>query len=235
MQPLLQDIRTELRAHKDPVYRSGFERFFKEPVELIGVRTPITRKIAARFWRQAKGSSKADVFALCEALMKQGTFEETMIAFAWLRRIESQVTVSDFARYERWLKRYVTNWAHCDEFCTHALGSLIYQFPELKPKLFDWTRSKNRWLRRAAAVTQIYACGKPNLDLAYLFGVADALLEDEDDLVQKGYGWMLKVASQTHRDEVFAYVMDRKDRLPRTALRYAIEKLPRTLKQQAMK
>jgi 3-methyladenine DNA glycosylase AlkD len=53
-------------------------------------------------------------------------------------------------------------------------------------------------------------------------------------MVQKGYGWMLKVASQVHQKEVIDFIMQRKDKMPRTALRYAIEKMPAELKQRAM-
>jgi 3-methyladenine DNA glycosylase AlkD len=57
---------------------------------------------------------------------------------------------------------------------------------------------------------------------------------DEDDLVQKGYGWMLKVASQSYEKQVFDYVVKNKGEMPRTALRYAIEKMPSELKTKAM-
>jgi 3-methyladenine DNA glycosylase AlkD len=65
--------------------------------------------------------------------------------------------------------------------------------------------------------------------------IADILLHDQDDMVQKGYGWMLKEASRTHQKEVFEYVLKHKDNMPRTALRYAIEKMPAELKNEAMK
>jgi len=67
-----------------------------------------------------------------------------------------------------------------------------------------------------------------------VFEIADILLEDQDDMVQKGYGWMLKAASQSHQTEVFDYVMKNKTRMPRTALRYAIEKMDAGLKKKAM-
>jgi len=67
-----------------------------------------------------------------------------------------------------------------------------------------------------------------------IFEIADILLLDEDDLVQKGYGWMLKAASQAHQQEVFDYVVRNKKTMPRTALRYAIEKMPKDLRLQAM-
>jgi 3-methyladenine DNA glycosylase AlkD len=65
--------------------------------------------------------------------------------------------------------------------------------------------------------------------------IALALLEDNEDMVQKGYGWMLKVLSQKQTLLVFEFVERYKDRMPRTALRYAIEKMPKNLKEQAMR
>jgi 3-methyladenine DNA glycosylase AlkD len=67
-----------------------------------------------------------------------------------------------------------------------------------------------------------------------VFEIADILLLDSEDMVQKGYGWMLKAASQAHQREVFNYVMKHKAKMPRTALRYAIEKMPKVLKAKAM-
>ena len=67
-----------------------------------------------------------------------------------------------------------------------------------------------------------------------IFEIADILLQDTDDMVQKGYGWMLKAASHSHQKDVFHYVMKNKKIMPRTALRYAIEKMPLDLKRRAM-
>ena len=77
--------------------------------------------------------------------------------------------------------------------------------------------------------------GKKPMLLDEVFEVADILLLDGDDMVQKGYGWMLKEASNRYPDEVLDYVMKHKDIMPRTALRYAIEKMPQTKRKQAMK
>lgn len=58
---------------------------------------------------------------------------------------------------------------------------------------------------------------------------------DPEDLVQKGYGWMLKEATHEFQDEVYKYVLKHRGVMPRTALRYAIEKLPQELRREAMK
>jgi 3-methyladenine DNA glycosylase AlkD len=113
------------------------------------------------------------------------------------------------------------------------LGHFIYKFPEYFPKVKKWVVSKNRWVRRASAVVLIYSLEK-KISLAPVFEIADILLLDKDDMVQKGYGWMLKVASNHEPGKVFEYVMRNKKEMPRTALRYAIEKLSPDLKKQAM-
>lgn len=96
-----------------------------------------------------------------------------------------------------------------------------------------WGRSQNRWKRRASAVSLIIPARKGKF-LKEIFALADILLLDGDDLVQKGYGWMLKAASEAHQKEVFDYVISNKTTMPRTALRYAIEKMPKELKDEAM-
>lgn len=89
-------------------------------------------------------------------------------------------------------------------------------------------------VKRASAVTLIIPAGK-GLFLTDIFEIADILLTDVDDMVQKGYSWMLKVASQSNQQSVFEYVLSKKNVMPGTALRYAIEKMPGGLKKTAMK
>ena len=99
--------------------------------------------------------------------------------------------------------------------------------------LKQWAKSDSRWGKRASAVTLIIPA-KQGKFLKDIFEIADILLMDKDDLVQKGYGWMLKDASKIHQEEIFNYVMKNKKVMPRTALRYAIERMPDDLKKQAM-
>lgn len=106
-------------------------------------------------------------------------------------------------------------------------------YPEYLSGLKKWSLSKNRWVKRASAVSLIVPAKKGKF-LKDIFEIADILHSDGDDMVQKGYGWMLKVASQAHQKEVFDYVMSKKTTMPRTALRYAIEKMPPELKAKAM-
>ena len=95
-------------------------------------------------------------------------------------------------------------------------------------------RSANRWMRRACAVSFIVPAKRGKF-LKEVFRISDMLLLDRDDMVQKGYGWLLKEASRLHQKEVFLYVMKNKNKMPRTALRYAIELMPKAMKSRAMR
>jgi 3-methyladenine DNA glycosylase AlkD len=99
--------------------------------------------------------------------------------------------------------------------------------------LKKWAKSENRWVKRASSVTLIIPARK-GLFLNDIFEIANTLLTDTDDMVQKGYGWMLKAASQAYEKEVFDFIMNNKKAMPRTALRYAIEKMSPELKSKAM-
>lgn len=232
---LLSQIKRELMVQRDLEYKKGSMSFFKEPINPIGVRAGDTRKIAAKYYKEVKDVSKQELFQLCEELLKFGIMEYGTIAFMWAKNRSHECERKDFVVFERWLEKYIKNWAHCDDFCTHAFGALLYQHPKLLPKVRVWVKSKNRWLRRASAVIFIYWIKQEDKSvLREIFGIADELLLDDDDLVQKGYGWTLKEAANFWQKDVFEYVMKNKHRMPRTALRYAIEKMPKSLKKKAM-
>ncbi len=201
--------------------------------KMDNIMTPDVRKLGRTHFKDIKNLSKDDIFEICCKLLDSGKWEERTIAFQWAFRIKDRYEKEDFQLFERWLDRHVKGWGSCDDLCTHAMGELVYQYPELIPKVKDWTSSENMWKRRAAAVVMVY-CIKKGKYLERVFQIADALFHDEEDLVQKGYGWMLKVASQRFRDEVYDYVMKNKDTMPRTSLRYAIEKMPDDMRKKAM-
>jgi len=235
---IINDIKKELKKNIDKKYRVDSQKYHKEKVNYYGVRTTISRKISKKYFDKVKHLDKKQIFSLCEKLLRSGHSEEATIAFDWSYRLREQYEKSDFKTFERWLNKYVSDWGKCDDFCTHTIHSFITRFPEFVPKIKSWSKSKNRWLRRASAVSFIttdksYYVVRHNID--DIFDVAKTLLIDEDDLVQKGYGWMLKAASISKQKEVFDFVMKHKHKMPRTALRYAIEKMPENMKKEAMK
>ncbi len=197
-------------------------------------RVPVVRKMSAQYFRKVRRKPKDEIFQLCKDLLKSGNWLERVVAFDWAFRLRRHYEKTDYHLLESWLKGHVDGWGSCDNFCTHAFGAFILQFPEFLPKLKEWAKSSNRWVRRASAVILIYPIRRMKY-LDNVFEIADSLLMDQDVMVQKGYGWMLKEASNRYPEKVFNYVMKHKKEMPRTSLRYAIEKLPPELRKEAMK
>ena len=233
MNNILEFIRSDLKAAADDKVKSGQEHYFKEPILVYGVTNPKVAKIAAEHFKNIKAQSKESIFQLCEDLFKSGYSEEAFVACDWASRRHRDFEPEDFATFERWVSRYVSNWAVCDTLCNHTVGDFIEKYPRYITPLQKWTKSENRWCRRAAAVTFVLPARKGKF-LKEILEIADILLTDKDDMVQKGYGWMLKEASKAHLADIFDYIMRNKEIMPRTALRYAIEKMPEDMKARAM-
>jgi 3-methyladenine DNA glycosylase AlkD len=230
---LISSIRAELSQSADEKTKASAARFFKEGINCYGVKAATVIKIADKYFRQIKNESKQEVFSVCERLLESDIFEESSVAFDWVYRLRESYEPKDFEIFEEWIGKYVNNWAKCDTFCNHSVAAFIEAYPVYRGRLKQWTDSDNRWFRRAAAVTLVLPARNGKF-LEDVLEIADRLLEDKDDLVRKGYGWMLKEAGKAHQQEIFEYVVKNKKVMPRTSLRYAIEKFPEDLRKKAM-
>ncbi|MBW6442065.1 DNA alkylation repair protein [Patescibacteria group bacterium] len=231
---IVKELKLELKEKSDPKAVTGESRFFKEKIKHYGIKTSEVGNISKKYYQKVKLLEKKEIFDLCEKLFSSGYMEESFIASDWTYRIRNKFTAPDFNYFQRWVDKYIDNWAKCDTFCNHTIGSFIEKYPKYIKNLKSWAKSKNLWVRRASAVSLIVPARK-GLFLDEVFEICDILLLDREDMVQKGYGWLLKVSSDKHLSEVFDYVMKNKINMPRTSLRYAIEKMPAELKKKAMK
>ncbi len=233
MDPVIEIIRKELIKNADQKNKESGERFFREEVKLYGVKAAQIKNISNVHYKTIPDKSKKNIFSLCEELFRPGIIEESLIACTWSYNVHKQYETADIQTFENWVNKNITNWATCDTLCNHTVGTFIEMYPVYIEKMKQWSHSGNRWMKRASAVSLIVPARK-GLFLNDIFEIADILHTDKDDMVQKGYGWMLKVASQAHQKEVFDYVMKKKVTMPRTALRYAIEKMTPELRARAM-
>lgn len=189
-----------------------------------GLTTGTIRAISSRVFKIIKDKDINNVLSLCEELLDEKRWELGVVAYDWAFRMKKQYTDETFYIFERWLKKYVTGWGDCDDFCTHAFGELLSQNNSLFNQVIEWTNHPDFWVRRAAAVILIYPIKKGKFQDIDPFIIADKLMQDSHHLVLKGYGWMLKVLSSIQKDEVYRYLVINKNVMPRVSLRYAIEK-----------
>jgi 3-methyladenine DNA glycosylase AlkD len=228
------NIRKDLKKNSNKKTKESSKRFFKEEVILYGVKSAIVSKIAKKYFQEIKELNKKELFLICEELLKSDYCEEAYIVSNWLPKKIELFEEKDIKIFRKWIDLYINNWAKCDGFCNHTIGDLLETFPEIMPEIKSWSKSKNKWLKRASAVSLILPARQGKY-LKDAFEISDVLLLDPEDMVLKGYGWLLKEASRKHQKEVLSYVIKNKKIMPRTSLRYAIELMPENLRQKAMK
>ncbi len=198
---------------------------FRNTPQGVHIKTGDIRKLSGKLFRGLKDKSKENVFAICHELLEQRNWPMGVIAFDFAGRMKKQYDENTFALFESWLEQYVRGWGDCDDFCTHAFGELICQNTALSERVIKWTKREEFWMRRAAAVILIPSIWHDKYKETNPLRISDILMLDEHDLVRKGYGWMLKVLSVKEPTLVFDYLGENKDRMPRVAFRYALEKM----------
>jgi 3-methyladenine DNA glycosylase AlkD len=221
---LLKDIRTRLKAAADPEFEAGLRWFFKEPVTPYGIRTPQVREFARLAYAHVKQWPVAERDRFVTELWKSGMLEEGVLVCHLYRRFAKSCGEREFRMFEQWINRYVTNWSNCDGVSTWLIAASIANRPGLTDRLAGWTKSKNRWKRRSAAVSLIQEA-KQGRNTEIIFHICELLLEDSDDMVQKGVGWLLKETYPKRPREVLEFLDGWRSRAPRLVLRLAAEKM----------
>jgi len=195
-------------------------------VDPIGVRSRDLQKVVAEVYRFVKQWPVAERNRLCLLLWEGGKMEEGVLVCHLYRRFSKQCAAAEFRLFERWIDRYIRNWAHCDGVSSWLLAACIANDPALIGRLPAWTSSKNRWKRRAAAVALLQEA-KQGRSTEAIFTMAGLLRDDPDDMVQKGVGWLLKETYPRRSREVVS-LLTRWRGAPRLMLRYACEKMTQT-------
>ena len=211
------------------------QHFFKEVVTSRGWRAPELRKLARRFTRVIRNDAGLDyLVAVADALFRGDVLEEKVLAVLLLETSTADCSGKDFRTFESWLKR-VSSWADHDALAYYLLGPIILADPRRTSHALRWMKSRDRWHRRAAAVSLIRGARIAIFE-SETTKVTRALLYDRDDMVQKGLGWLLREAAKYNRE--FAVPLLRKiaadKRTPRLVVRTGCETLPPKLKAEIM-
>ena len=224
MPDLLETTRRQLKTLASPGFADQLRWFFKEPVDPYGVRSPEIQRVSRDLYQALKSWPVAERDQFMEELWKSGKLEEGVVATHVYRRFSKECGPREFAMFERWINRYVRNWSHTDGVASWLIAASIANRPELMSKIPAWTKSRNRWKRRAAAVSFLQEA-KQGRNTENIFKICDVLRDDPDEMVQKGVGWVLKETYPKKPSEVLQFLESWRSTAPRLVLRYAAEKM----------
>lgn len=206
-----------LRAHADPARAATFRTFFKDGAAdfFLGVRTPVLRRLA-KDWRELPLS---DV----KKLMQSGIHEERSLANEILRLKFSkgdereQKRIFDFFLRNR---KLIREWDGVDGSAPYIAGP--YLLKRDKKVLYELARSKRLWDRRIAIVSTWWFIRNGHLEDT--LRLAEILMDDPEDLIHKAVGWMLREVGKQDAEQLRQFLKSRHTVMPRTMLRYAIER-----------
>ena len=201
-------------AHKNPDYVS------------YGLATPEVRRIIRSFGNSFEELDLQERLCLADELLGAGIEEQAQVANYLLSLSTDALEPTEFEWLDRCVDRF-HSWSVTDDFCINVLQPLLWRHTEEILQLLEkWTRSDNRWKKRASVVAFVRKAGESGEFVDHLLGLCETLIWDVDDLVQKGIGWALKDNMRGVRDKIIAYVKELRVRgVPSTITLYAIRDL----------
>ena len=219
---------TELKKHADPEKAKHSTRFFRagpgeygEGDEFLGIKVPPQRKVAKRFQDMALDEV---------AKLLHNKYHEVRLTAAYL--LVYKVEKEDQQMLEAVVKCYlenlegINNWDLVDSSCHKILGP--YFEDKERDLLYDFARSEDLWKKRIAMITCYHFIR--NEDFEDALNIADILVDDDHDLIHKAVGWMLREIGNRDLETEESFLKEHCQSMPRTMLRYAIEKFDEPLR-----
>lgn len=231
----VEAVKAELDSYKDAAKAEFLPRYFKvtpggygEGDQFIGVTVPLQRKVARKYYREASLDE-------IEILLREPIHEYRLTALFLLvlkyekaKDEEEQKAIVDL-----YLNNipYINNWDLVDASADRILGP--YLFEREKDLLYTFARSDHLWKQRIAIITTFHFIRKGQYDDT--FNIARILLTNKHDLIHKAVGWMLRETGNRDFAAELSFLKEHYREMPRTMLRYAIEKFEEGLRQQFLK
>ncbi|MFQ5586943.1 MAG: DNA alkylation repair protein [Thermodesulfobacteriota bacterium] len=229
----VDDLRETLRMLGSRERAAALQRFFKtgsgeygEGDIFLGIRVPEVRKVAKRYRDISLGEVKS--------LLKSPIHEERLVA---LLILVAKFLKGDEAEregiYDFYLKntRYINNWDLVDLTAGKIVGAFLME-RERKP-LYTLAQSKSLWERQIAVMSTSHFISEN--DFTDTLRIAAVLLRDEEDLIHKAVGWMLRKVGKRHLPTEEGFLKTHYREMSRTMLRYAIERFPEAKRQRYLK
>jgi 3-methyladenine DNA glycosylase AlkD len=222
---IVAEIQHLLRNGGSAEHASGVQGFFKGEVKSHGWYTAKLRSVAVRFRQQIQKELGLDfLLKVADKLFAGRNLEEKIFAVFLLEKLTGDFGDAEFRLFESWLPR-ISSWADHDGLVHYLIAPMVAAKTSRSRRVFVWAKSPNRWHRRAACVALIHGTRR-RMFFPEIKRLSDLLLSDQDDMVQKGLGWLLRETAKADAKRTVPHLMNIRKRAPRLVLRTACETLP---------
>ncbi len=229
----LSDIQTRLRKLGNKERAKVLQRFFKtgpgeyaEGDVFLGIRVPELRKLAKEY---------QDINPkVVQQLLKSSLHEERLLALLILVRSYARGNESLRERtYKLYLKhvQFINNWDLVDVSAEHVVGHFLMD--RSKAPLYRLAKSEVLWQRRISIMSTFHFIKRH--EFAETLKIAKMLISDKEDLIHKAVGWMLREVGKRDLKAEEGFLKQHYKKMPRTMLRYSIERFPEPKRQRYLK
>jgi len=229
----IQEIKSAVKKNSNKEKAKLLQRFFKtgkgeygEGDVFAGIQVPVLRKIA-----KANGDI---TLAEIKTLLASPVHEERMISlFILIDKYRKGDEVEREKIFKLYMAntKYINNWDLVDVTCPHIVGRHLFGIGE--DLLLELAKTNNLWKKRIAVISTMYFIRAGKFDAT--LQISEMLLRDDHDLIHKGVGWALREVGKKDMNTELGFLIKHYKKMPRTMLRYAIEKFPESLRLQFLK
>jgi len=217
-------IRDQLERHADAVYREKIAKLVPTEIEIIGVRVPVIRTLVKEFRGAQADLSSATVMALLDRAFVGRCREEVLFAPVLLAARRKTLAEIDWRQVEGWVDG-IEDWEVCDQLSMGIIGELVGTDLTRVATLVTWAQSPNRWRRRAALASATSLKQKGRKLAAETLQVCEPVMTDDDKMIQKALGWVLREASKSDAGAVTEFLTAWRGKASQRVLREGSEKL----------
>ena len=223
-----RSVKRELLRLARPARGFDASRYFRDSGNLgfHNIGMPRVRSLAKGVVLDNPQWTVREAMMCADLLMRDRHLESKAVAIEAVGRYRRTFAPSLLSRWKKWLAGdHSANWATTDAICGLLIGPLLVARPDLVPKVLPWARHRNLWVRRASIVGLIPLARRGHA-LDELYRTARVLHPDPHDLIHKAVGWALREAGKTDLGRLERYLRQYGRSIPRTTVRYAIERFP---------
>lgn len=229
-----EDTLKLMRSLADKKTAASSQGFFKEPVTMFGIDGPTIHGIEHDLMKEIGDVwTIRDAVSFCKTMVRDPNMEARGVGFLMVGRFVNEASPALLPTIKRWLEESCGNWGLVDNLAPYVLGPLLDQHRELISEVMGWTESPNLWVRRGAAVAFV-PFARRGKHLATTYRIASKLFGDREDLTHKAVGWLLREAGKTDMKRLEKFLLKNGPKIPRTTVRYAIERFPEDQRKQLL-
>jgi 3-methyladenine DNA glycosylase AlkD len=233
----LEKIKDDLNKFSSKDKALVLARFFKtgkgqyaEGDKFIGVVVPDQRAVAKKYFKEA---SLKDIYSLLQSGIHEHRLTALMLLIQKYNMTAEENAKGEIVRAYIEKIEYINNWDLVDLSAEKIIGDFLYNFKKDRTVLYEFAGSGNLWIQRIAILSTYYFIKKN--DFNDTLKLAEIFLTHEHDLIHKAAGWMLRETGKRNFQAEFKFLSKYYKKMPRTMLRYAIEKFEPGLKEKFLK